>query len=380
VIAHASNAPDTLTALASVSVSAWDELSNRAIEPNAYYRPLWAIPVARNARGRGDALALLARDCAQPERLTGLMPVRWARAALSLPVPMLVAWNAYASFAVPLLDRACATEAAGALIDAAKAAGARALLLQGIATGGAAFAAIETALARRGLRGETLRSFRRAALDATQDAEAALRAALSAKKLKELRRQRHRLEDTGHVTLDIAATPDRIGPALETFLALEAKGWKGESGTALVQQEGEAASIREIAPLLAARGLLEIASLVRNGETLACGLILRDGNRAFFFKTAMDEDEARTSPGVQLTLDLTRHLCADPRIAFADSSADSEHPMIDHIWRERIEIADVFVALSPRDPVAALCKALVIARDRAIDFARTVRRIREKLP
>ncbi len=53
-------------------------------------------------------------------------------------------------------------------------------------------------------------------------------------------------------------------------------------------------------------------SLTRNGATIASGLILRDGDRAYFFKIAMDESEARTSPGVQLTLDLTRHLCADP--------------------------------------------------------------------
>ena len=93
----------------------------------------------------------------------------------------------------------------------------------------------------------------------------------------------------------------------------------------------------------------------------------------------MDETLARTSPGVQLTLDLTKHLCADPDIAFADSTADGEHPMIDHVWRERIEIADVFVALSPRDPYAAAIRALVKARYRAIDLVRTLRRLREKL-
>src|SRR5690606_17299638 len=106
------------------------------------------------------------------------------------------------------------------------------------------------------------------------------------------------------------------------------------------------------APALAARGQFEVARLTRNGDTLAAGLILRDRGRAFFFKIAMDETEARASPGVQLTLELTRHLCADPAIAFADSTADGEHPMIDHVWRERITIADVFVPLSPRDPFA----------------------------
>jgi hypothetical protein len=92
----------------------------------------------------------------------------------------------------------------------------------------------------------------------------------------------------------------------------------------------------------------------------------------------MDEREARCSPGVQLTLDLTRHLCADPDIDFADSSTDIAHSMIEHIWRERIEIADVFIALKPGDPVAAGLRLLVQARYRALDLARTARRLVRK--
>lgn len=371
--------PAPLIALASVPLPAWEALCARAIEPNACYLPLWALPVAQHARGRGDAMALAAHDRAAPQQLTGLMPVRWARRALSLPVPLLVSWNAYAPFSVPLLDRDYAVEAADSLIDAARAAGARALLLQTIATGGPAYAAILAALERRGLKPQVMRSFRRAGLDASQDADAALRLALSVKKLKELRRQRNRLEDLGAVRFETASAPDEIGPALEAFLLLEAQGWKGQRGTALIQHAGDAAFIRKTAPALAARGQFEVTSLTRNGETLASGLILRHGNRAWFFKIAMDERFARTSPGVQLTLDLTRHLCAEPGIAFADSSADGEHPMIDHVWRERIEIADVFVPLSARDPYAAAIRAFVAARYRAIDLVRTIRRIKEKL-
>jgi len=32
-------------------------------------------------------------------------------------------------------------------------------------------------------------------------------------------------------------------------------------------------------------------------------------------------------------LDLTRHLCADPAIAMADSTSSPDHPMINPIWR-----------------------------------------------
>jgi len=369
----------TLTDLTTVPVAAWRALHRRAIQPNAYFNPLWALPVARFARGRDGALALLAWDQTDSDRLTGLMPVRWARRALSVPVPLLVGWNGYASLAIPTLDRACAVEAAGGLLDAARKAGARALFLPGTATEGAAFAALKHALPDRRLTFDVMRSFRRAALDTTQDGDVTLRSALGAKKLKELRRQRNRLEDAGTIRFEIASSADDIASALERFLLLEQKGWKGLRGTGLGQHEGDTAFIREASAALAAEGLFEIVSLTRNGATIASGLILRDQDCAYFFKIAMDESEARTSPGVQLTLDLTRQLCADAGIRLADSSADGEHPMIDHVWRERIEIADVFIPLYPSDPVAAAIKALLRARYAAIECVRTMKRFKEKL-
>ncbi|MFN3351296.1 GNAT family N-acetyltransferase [Pseudorhodoplanes sp.] len=364
--------------LEAVPVPAWQALAANAIEPNACYLPAWALPVARHARGRGDALALTASDRGIDHRLTGLIPVRWAWRALKLPVPLLVSWNAYAPYAVPLLDAGRPIDAAGALIDAARAAGARALLLQSVATKGTAYAAIVAAAKQRGLPLQVMRRFVRAGLDATQDADAVLNGALSAKKRKELRRQRHRLEDTGALSFVVAATPVQIESALEAFLRLEAQGWKGKRGTALVQDSGDASFIRAAVPALAAHGQSEVVRLLRNGETLAAGLILRDRGRAFFFKIAMDEREARLSPGVQLTLELTRHLCADPAIGFADSTADGEHPMIDHIWRARIEIADVFLALSPRDRQATAIRTVLAARYRAIDVVKALRRTMEK--
>lgn len=371
-----------LADLAAVPALPWRDLQARAIEPNAFCDPVWAVPAATHARGHGGAQALLAwapktRD--SKDRLIGLMPVRWAWRALSLPVPMLVGWSGYGPLTIPTLDRDHALQAAGDLINAARKSGARALWLPGVTIDGAAFAALDRALQERGLSAETLRRYPRAALDCTGEPDTTLRQALGAKKLKELRRQRHRLEDAGALCVTIATAPQAVAVALEEFLALEAKGWKGARGTALIQHAGDARFIREAAPALAAQAKFEIVSLTRNNATIASGLILRDADRAYFFKIAMDESEARTSPGVQLTLDITRHLCADPNITFANSSTDSEHPMIDHVWRQRIQIGEVFIALSPRDPVAAGLRLLIKARNHAIELVRAARRIREKL-
>jgi hypothetical protein len=78
------------------------------------------------------------------------------------------------------------------------------------------------------------------------------------------------------------------------------------------------------------------------------------------------------SPGVQLTLDLTRHLCADPAIAMADSTASPDHPMINPIWRGRIAIGDVLIPLRRRDPVVSLIRAALELRRRVREPARRV--------
>jgi hypothetical protein len=78
---------------------------------------------------------------------------------------------------------------------------------------------------------------------------------------------------------------------------------------------------------------------------------------------------------VQLTLDLTRYLCADPAITSADSTASPGHPMINPIWRGRVAIGDVLIPLKPRDPVVAVIHAALVVRQSALEAARRVVRL-----
>ncbi|MGB3043630.1 MAG: GNAT family N-acetyltransferase, partial [Xanthobacteraceae bacterium] len=247
------------------------------------------------------------------------------------------------------------------------------LLLRDVALDGKALAAFAMALARDNLRPRLLSAHARACLDATRDADTLLRDALGARKLKELRRQRRRLADYGAVRFDVARTPDEVSPALETFLALEASGWKGKRGTALLQRAGDSRFVRTAAPLLARAGACEIVSLHAGATPVAAAIVVRHQNRAFYFKIGIDETFAKFSPGVQLTLDLTRHLCADPFIATADSTADAGHSMIEPIWRGRLRIGDVLLPLYRRDPTVAITHAALAARIRLRDAARRLR-------
>ena len=350
-----------------MAVSQWRALAERAVEPNGYNLPDWELAVNASASGRTGVSALRAWSDAAPApdgaaRLTGLLPVISFWRAYKIPLPALVSADPYGTLCTPLLDRDCTNEAAARLLQQARNAGAHALVLRDISLDGAAMKAITEALRQGGMRPQVLQSHVRACLDARRDADGLLHDALGTKKLKELRRQRSRLAEHGAIRFDVARTPEQVASAVENFLALEASGWKARRGTALVQDEGDARFIRRATTSLAEYGQCEIVTLRAGTTPVAAAVVLRHQDRAFYFKLGVDERFAKFSPGVQLTLDLTRHLCADPAIAMADSTADADHPMINPIWRGRLAIGDVLIPLRPKDPVVSLVHAALTLR------------------
>jgi CelD/BcsL family acetyltransferase involved in cellulose biosynthesis len=369
-----------LTPLADIPVPSWRALSERATEPNGYYLPEWELAVNASARERGDAAALTAWSDAS--QLIGLMPVISLWRACKIPLPALVSADPYGTLSTPPLDRELAEDAAAGLLQQARQSGAHALILRDVSLDGAAMKSLASILRRDRLQPIVLQSHVRACLDATRDADELLQEALGNKKLKELRRQRNRLAEHGAVTFDVALKPRDAAVALETFLKLEASGWKGQRGTALGQHGGDAAFIRRATTGLAATGQCEIVTL-RTGDTpVASAIVLRHQDRAFYFKLGVDENFAKFSPGVQLTLELTRHLCADPSIRLVDSTANPDHPMINPIWRGRLAIGDVLIPLRRRDPVVALIHMALglrkSLREPARHLVRLIRKHREK--
>ena len=364
---RALSAASPLVPLTSIATDQWRQLSEAACEPNGYYLPGWELAVNAFAPGRTDASALAAWN---GDRLIGLLPLVSMWHAHKIPLPALVSAHPYGTLCAPPLDRAMAPEAAAQLLQQARDAGAHALILRDMPLDGAAMNAFTDVLRRDGIEPRVLLSNLRACLDATRDADELLHDALGTKKLKELRRLRHRLAEHGAVRFDVARRGDEIAAAVETFLALEASGWKGARGTALAQNSGDASFVRHATTALATTGQCEIVTLRAGDMPVAAGIVLRHQDRAFFFKIGVDERFAKFSPGVQLTLDLTRHLCADPAIASADSTASPDHPMINPIWRGRFAIGDVLIPLRPNDPVVPIIHAAMTARQSILEQAR----------
>lgn len=366
--------------LTDIPLAAWQTLGERAAEPNACYLPEWELAVSAFSPGRTNVQAL---SCyADNGELIGLMPTISALRAYQLPLPAFVTADAFPPLGTILVDRDHADEAAGGLMRQASASGARALILRDTPLDGAVMQAFTRMLDSSGLSPIVLKMHNRAMLDATRNADELLHEALGTKKLKELRRQRNRLGDSGEVVYRIAATPDEIIPALEIFLKLEASGWKGKRGTALLQNEGHLAFIRRAVRDMAARGHCQVISLHAGDAPVAAAVVLRHLGRAIYFKLGVDERFAKYSPGVQMTLELTRQMCADPTIISVDSTADANHSMIEPIWRARLAVGDILIPFHRNDPSTPLIRGALALRRAAMVPARKavhlIRRIKEK--
>src|SRR5262245_35980511 len=206
---------------------AWRALAARALEPNIFYEPGFALAAA-TVFGR-DVGAMLVWS--PTDQLAGFFPARIERRT---GMPMLAAWtHPYAPLGTPLVDRDAADAVLSAWLDHV----ARDSTLPGLALlpllpeQGLFADALALALTQRDMACATFDPHRRAALAPAGRADY-VEHAIGAKKRKELRRQRHRLADAGSLTVDTTTGAATIGDALRDFLALEARGWKGRAGTA----------------------------------------------------------------------------------------------------------------------------------------------------
>ena len=138
---------------------------------------------------------------------------------------------------------------------------------------------------------------------------------------------------------------------MERFLALEASGWKGNRGTALLCDPSLATFARAMVRHIARRGRCRIDALELDGKPVAMGIVLSAGCKSFYWKTCYDEAYARFSPGVLFSLEMTQSVF-ESGAEMIDSCAIEGHPMIDHLWREREEIADFIIPSPAASPAA----------------------------
>jgi CelD/BcsL family acetyltransferase involved in cellulose biosynthesis len=360
----------------------WRELAGRAIEPNVFYEPAFAMAAAPVLGG--DVGAGLVWSRAAPPRLLGFFPARIERRRYGIALPVLVGWtHPYAPLGSPLVDRAMCDGVMRAWLDhvAHHPQLPKVMLLPYLPVEGSLAAALDLAVEQRGGRSAFFARHARAVLAPADARDNYLAKAVDRKKRKELRRQRKRLGERGCLMSIDANDRSAVARALDDFLLLEAQGWKGRAGTAARCDDRIAGFMQTAVTALAGEGKARIARLCIDGKPIAAMVTLRSGEMAWCWKIAYDESHARFSPGVQVLLDVTEMLLADRTITCTDSCATSGHPMIDHVWRQRRMLADRLLSPGPGAALGfTLACGLEALRRCGLGAAKAVRDVARRFP
>lgn len=345
--------------------AAWRDLAQRAIEPNLFCEADFASAAGHLSTMSRVRMAVVWSSDGGAPRMLAVAAVVPRHAGL-IRMHASTQWSFFGPLGTPLLDKDLAEIAAEALLAGLQKAGDGVFLFRFLSENGPAAMAIRAAAEASGRAMTRISGHGRAVLRSDVPAEELLTSALSSKKLKELRRQLRRLADDGAVEFREHRSAVEVAAGVDRYLELEARGWKGQNNSAMRDHADQLAFIHALFASRAAEGQARVLELVVDGTIVASGLVVITGRQAWFYKIAYDESRSKCSPGVQLTIELTKRLIEDPAIDAVDSTAVANHPMIDHIWRDRLAIGDWMIALRPRQPrLLALAVLAETSRRRA---------------
>lgn len=124
-------------------------------------------------------------------------------------------------------------------------------------------------------------------------------------------RARRAAERLGPITCEVASpTAGELAPLLAAAFDVEAAGWKGRQGSALVLDAERGAFYRRYAARAARQGALRLCFLRIGGRPAAMQFAVEWGNRFWLLKIGFDESFAKCSPGSLLMVETIRYAAA----------------------------------------------------------------------
>lgn len=192
-------------------------------------------------------------------------------------------------------------EALEALLAAASAEGGSRLTLPSLPDGDPAVGAIERGVGRR--RWAVEPAYASPIVDTSGDFDA-WRAESKKRWGAPLERFRRKMSRDHEAEFAIVEPPADLERELAEGFAVEASGWKGEAGTAIVSNPDTETFYRTIAADFAARDELRLSRIILDGEAAAFDFCLLHRGRLYLLKTGFDERFRRLAPGLVMRLSI----------------------------------------------------------------------------
>ena len=325
----------------------WRSLAANAAQPNPFFEDWFLLPSLEQFDPANEVILARLYD---GEELAGLMPLALERSYEGYPLPYLTNWLHDNMFSgVPLVRPSAEYAFWEHLIAWADSHTQKEtfLHLSGLTSDCAVTRALWQVCANQNRACNTVFRENRALLLHGESPEAHLSKAFSKKRRKELGRKRRRLEEEGDFHFTRCRDKDGLDQWISQFLKLEQDSWKGAEGSSLASDQRKKAMFESALNGAAEAGKLERLAFHLGDEPVAMLAQFITGRGAFSFKTSFAEDLASLSPGMLLQVE-NLSLLDDETIAWCDSCAAPDHPMIDRIWFDRREITRLSVPLGGR--------------------------------
>ncbi|WP_439499245.1 GNAT family N-acetyltransferase [Bosea sp. (in: a-proteobacteria)] len=291
--------------------AAWADLASRALEPNPFFEPEFALAAAQHlvAFRRVDVILVWqGASTAAQRRLVGLLPC-FPRRGLFVAERLTGLSDLRILNGAPLLDRRLGEAALEAILTArhGRNLAQGGLVLREIDLAGPAATALLKLSGKLGLgvsqRHSTLPPAR--AADTTEIA--ALQQALA--------RQ-------GKVRLVEAASRIQIRDAVELVLALEASGPRARAGAAVLQDTREAGFVRVMTRSFARNGQCRIGLLMLDERPIAGAIVLGRAPHGWLYLSAQDEAYAPFEPERLLLARMRKEAPARPILQRGGAGSD----------------------------------------------------------
>ncbi len=331
-------------------VPAWEELAEAALEPNPFYEHWMLLPMFEALRSTNDIRIVLllrtdpARNSDKP-LLCGVFPLERHQRYNGFPVP---AWSlfrhAHCFLTTPLLRKEYARECISALFDWLLTNREANLIEWRYMPGDGPFQQLLVEqLQKRDISPFVREWFTRAFFKPGNDADRYFSAALSGKHRKQWRRRTALLAELGPIEFALPEPGANIVGWTNSFLKLEASGWKGQQGSALLCREMSRTFFVQTVSEAFHRNRLLMPAILLNGNPIAQNCYFRAGRGVFHFKTAFDEEYGRFSPGFHLECELVRYLHSAPDIDWMDSCTSPQNEMLNRLYLHRRTIQSLLI-------------------------------------
>ena len=325
-----------LEAMTAIAPS-WESMAAAAIEPNPFYEP-WMLLPALEQFGVPSGFRLI--TVWNGERLDAVLPMERSKGFKGLPLAALESWrHRHCLLCTPLVRAEGAKDTLIALIEWLRedGDGASVVGLKYIPKDGPFY----RALMATNIRCLAMDEYSRPVLRRHRDGEAYINDFVSRKERQELRRRERRLQEQGRLKF-VALGPDEdLGRWIDEFLRLEASGWKGKEGSAMICTEANRRFLTETFTAAYRRGRLEMVGIDLDGKPLGrcTGFIASEGS--FAFKPAYDEAFAKFSPGIIAEVARIRNLHELPGVRWMDSFTDANNSVMSRLWKDRLTVQSV---------------------------------------